>query len=337
MELTSYIGTSNICYNLLLKDAMYTIDLEIDISGNLQLESPLRMALSVHLPDRRPYHALMFAYPGGGLGRHYYDIRIGVDSSYSQAEQLTKRGIVLVACDHLAVGQSAPLPDREKETIELLADANSAVVEIVLDRLGRGDLADNIPRISSLQVIGMGHSMGAGLMVVQQARQAQFDGLVILGWSSRHTTYPARSGGFSDVRFPARGQNPEQNPPERQFSDDEKRFTYYFDDVPDGIITMDLPAVGRPVPPWRSTSRPFCAPTMSSPGVVASEASQIDVPVLVAMGERDVLVDRALELLAYPKATEVTFLIVPLMAHLHNLAGTRSALWDRIATWVECH
>jgi pimeloyl-ACP methyl ester carboxylesterase len=69
--------------------------------------------------------------------------------------------------------------------------------------------------------------------------------------------------------------------------------------------------------------------------VVAHEAAQIDVPVLVAVGERDVSPDPWAEPGAYRSSTDITLYVAPAMAHAHNFAGTRELLWDRIAAWAK--
>ena len=53
-------------------------------------------------------------------------------------------------------------------------------------------------------------------------------------------------------------------------------------------------------------------------------------PVLVALGERDVLVDPRGETRAYESSPSVDFFSVPAMAHMHNFAGTRELFWQRI-------
>jgi hypothetical protein len=56
--------------------------------------------------------------------------------------------------------------------------------------------------------------------------------------------------------------------------------------------------------------------------------------VLVALGERDVLVDPRGDVRAYESASSVDYFVCPDMAHMHNFAGTRELLWRRIETWA---
>ena len=72
----------------------------------------------------------------------------------------------------------------------------------------------------------------------------------------------------------------------------------------------------------------------ATPGGAAPEAAAVRCPVLVALGERDVLVDPRGELRAYLSSPSVDFFVCPRMAHMHNFAGTRELFWRRIETWA---
>ncbi|MCW2497218.1 alpha/beta hydrolase [Jatrophihabitans sp.] len=319
---------------------MRTLQLRLDITEAQLTSSEATMAVSVHLPDADGLPGtIVFGYPGGGFARGYYDIRLPGDTSYSLAEYLTSRGVGVVACDHLGVGESSPIPDRHEQSIEALADANALTVDLVLREL------DALNPGARPRLVGMGHSMGGCLLVVQQARHRSFDALVVLGWSSRHTAYPDARGGILDIRWPSRGQDPRRNPPERRFTREEKIFTYYQDDVPRDFVEADLattdsdPAAatalrGSARMPWGSPTRPECAATLCSPGVIASEAAQIAVPVLLATGERDVVARPDLEPLAYPRVPEYSWVSIPRMSHMHNFAGSRLLLWEHLQGWL---
>jgi pimeloyl-ACP methyl ester carboxylesterase len=72
-----------------------------------------------------------------------------------------------------------------------------------------------------------------------------------------------------------------------------------------------------------------------APGAIAPEAAAVGSPVLVAMGERDVIADPRGELRAYQSASSVDFFVCPRMGHMHNFAGTRELFWRRIETWAD--
>ena len=70
------------------------------------------------------------------------------------------------------------------------------------------------------------------------------------------------------------------------------------------------------------------------PGALAGEAAVIDVPVLLATGERDVCRAPAEELAVFKAATDVSVFVVRQMAHMHNFAAARARLWERLDEFV---
>lgn len=89
----------------------------------------------------------------------------------------------------------------------------------------------------------------------------------------------------------------------------------------------------KKAPPFGSATIPTCAVLMMSPGLVKREAAAIDVPVLIGVGERDVCPDPWAEPGAYRHSNDITLVVVPRMAHMHNFAGTRARLWERLLAW----
>jgi pimeloyl-ACP methyl ester carboxylesterase len=74
--------------------------------------------------------------------------------------------------------------------------------------------------------------------------------------------------------------------------------------------------------------------TSMIPGSLEPEMSGITVPVLVAVGEHDIVgpTDRLAEDL--PAAQPVTVAVIPGASHNHNVAPTRQLVWDALADWV---
>lgn len=275
-------------------------DLRIDVGGGLHT------AVQLFRPDRaveRPVVA--FAFPGGGYSRGYYDIRHEADG-YSQAAYHAGRGWIVAACDHLGVGDSDQ-PDPSWLTIEALAEANHATVMGVLAKLD----------VEPGAVVGMGQSMGGCLTIVAQARHHTFGAIAILGYSAIHTVLP--------------------NPPEADL--DLFRWGFHSDDTDPALVDLDFaggyPARTAPGPPWGSLTIPPCATSMLQPGIIAEQAAAVDVPVFVGCGARDVVPDPRAEPAAYASSDDITVLVVPDMAHMHNFARTREALWHRLHRWGE--
>ena len=324
---------------------MRTYHLRIDVTGATDLPGELQTAVSVHLPDsvdgRVP---VLFGYPGGGFGRRYYDVR--ALPGYSQAEYHTDRGFAFVACDHLYVGDSDQ-PDIFSLTYENLAAANHATAEAVLTGLRAGSLLGEVSAIEIGSVVGMGQSMGGCLLTVQQANHRTFDGVALLGWSGISTNFPAPDGGRQTYAMPPRGTD--LRPIADQVlgvvapDDAHYRFCFHWPDEEPALLETDLASYrpytgvvrGDSTTPWGSATVPACAITMMTEGAVSAEAAAIDVPVLVACGERDVVPDPWAEPGAYRGTNQVSLAVVPRMAHMHNFARTRTELWDQIAHFAQ--
>ncbi len=114
---------------------------------------------------------------------------------------------------------------------------------------------------------------------------------------------------------------------------------FHYDDVDPEVVRRDLndfPSRRGDVPAWGSGTVPMTVALWCvTPGGVAAEAAAVRCPVLVALGERDVLVDPRGEPRAYLSSPSVDLFICPRMAHMHNFAGTRELFWRRIETWAD--
>ncbi len=318
---------------------MRSVEVKVDVSEATGLAAAATAA-TVHLPEHPDGPAtVLFGYPGGGYGRRYF--HIVALPGYSEAEHHTGAGLVVVACDHLGVGDSSQ-SDTFELSYERLAAANHATATAILDRLGRGTLADGVGPVAIGAVVGIGQSMGGCLLTVQQANHATFDAIGLLGWSGIETNFPARDG--SRLRYPMPPRGTDLRPIADQVlgvvapDPDHFRFCFHWDDEDPALIEADLASYrpyadvtrGDDTTPWGSATVPACAVTMMTPGAVAPEAAAIDVPVLVACGERDVVPDPEGERVAYPRSPEVRIIAVPRMAHMHNFAPTRDVLWRAI-------
>lgn len=319
---------------------MRTVDIRID-----DLPGGNHVAASVFLPE--PDHLpadpiVMFASPGGGYARGYFDLHLPGRTGYSQAEHHAARGIVLVAYDHPGVGASG-LAGLETMTMESIAAANDGAVREIARRLQAGTLADGFPPIETRARIGIGQSMGGGVTIIMQGRHRTFDAIAALGYSAIHTVLPQRSAEDvdrakaifqftreTDVRALSVARTSALVP--------DFIYPFHWEDVPAEVVEADLGSgfpVRTPMPPWASATIPNCVAAMMAPGFVKEEAALIDAPVLMAFGRRDVSPNPHQEPSAFPMSRDVSLYVVRQMAHMHNFASTRQLLWERIADWAE--
>lgn len=319
------------------------IDLRIDVSSAVQLAGPLVMAASVYLPDPAELGSppvVMFASPGGGYSRGYFDLRFDGRFAYSQAEYHAAQGMIFVAYDHLGVGDST-IEHNHTLTVEMIADANHAMVTEILARLARGSIQPGFPAMHEPFVIGIGQSMGAGVTIVIQGRHRTFDAVGILGVSAIHTQLPqatldAARRARVNFMFTRATPNKELSISGTAANIADFKYPFHWEDVPRDILDADMQGgypIRKTAPYFGSVSIPVCAVAMNSPGYFTPEASMIDVPVFIGVGERDVCPNPWAEPSAYWNSKDVSLYVVPHMAHMHNFASTRQLLWRRLGQW----
>jgi pimeloyl-ACP methyl ester carboxylesterase len=309
------------------------VEARLPVPSTRDLDENWELAATVFLPApdaRRERPPVIVAMPGAGYSRQYFDIP---EEGYSEAQHHNRCGTIVVALDHLGVGGSS-VPPFEVTTLDVVAAANDAAVNSILDRLRDGSLAPGVGAIDVACVVGAGQSMGGHVLAAMQAYHRTFDGVAMLGSSMVCTSMPIRPGSSPVVV-------PEGTAPEEAAAlfveGTDWRYAFFWEDVPESLVEADF-AGGHPVretaPTWGSTTVPGLAAALVLPGVVADEAASIDVPVLVGMGERDVCQAPVAELAAFTNATDIAAIVVPRMAHMHNFAGTRRQLWDRIDAFI---
>ncbi len=316
---------------------MRKVDLAISVAAGGE-----RIAATAFLPDDGPKTgAVIFASPGGGYGRGYYDMRFLGHEGYSQAEHHTQRGHVVVAYDHLGVGESSA-QRLASMTIEEIADANCEAVAEIIRRLRKGELSEFLDAMPRLTAIGIGQSMGGGVTIIMQARRRVFDAIGVLGYSAIHTVLPQktkadRDRGTANYRFSRETAAETLSVEASSAGVADFIYPFHWEDVPKDILDADM-AGGYPIrhtaPAFGSLTIPNCVVAMMSPGYVKDEAAMIEAPVFLGFGERDVSPDPWDEPSAFPQSRDISLFVVERMAHMHNFASSRMKLWRRLSDWA---
>ena len=278
---------------------------------------------------------VLFAFPGGGYTKAYFDLQ-PPGGGYSMARYLADRGIVVVACDNLGTGESTrPIP-ASSLILDDVVDADQAVVESVLAALRAGTLPQLAGPIDPIPV-GLGHSMGAGLVTVHQARRAPYAGVVLMGRALSGSPIPAPPApGTSEGRWLPGSEQHADFEASAELVDGYylhrhhtawQRYLFFWDDTPEQLIEYDE---------GMATVFPLdLARELSSPGGPNERsAGQITSPVLVVFGERDLTNDPFGELGKYPGSSDIRLLRVARSAHCHNMSSSREWMWRRIADWT---
>ncbi|MGH8458570.1 MAG: alpha/beta hydrolase [Nevskiales bacterium] len=309
------------------------IQRHLDSGVTLPGEGTLRVAVEIRMPAPSALRPIaLVCLPGGGMNRHYFDLSAKdgkADAmSFSFARQMTARGFIVVMMDYLAIGGSDRPADGYALTPEVLVQASAHVLDQVLAELRAQQPA--------LKTIGVGHSMGAMMTVLQQAKYHQHQAVALLGFSTRglpeYLIQEARELAVSD-RAAAR---------DCMVGLARKTFFEPYPVIKPSAQASTLYAGSRADPRAASIIRPASThllpvPAFMSmlPGNVAPEAAQIDVPVFLGLGELDIAGPPQDIPAAFPASPEVSLHIWPATGHSHFLFPARSELFEQIAEWAE--
>jgi pimeloyl-ACP methyl ester carboxylesterase len=237
---------------------------------------------------------------------------------FDMAGYLAGAGLAVALIDHPAIGKSDMPNDPWLLTPETVAAIEVSAVHRLIAGLG----------FRPPTVIGVGHSMGGMLVACQQYAGRPYAGLALIGYSGR---------GMPEV-LDADERAVHEDPDEiRELA--RRRFH------------SPLPTAGRgagslltgPAPPsgaaaaLAQASAPLlavCGQASLLPGAHARQLASVRVPVLLAVGEHDIVGPPA-ELPGYfPASTDVQIEVVPGAYHNINVAPARQLLWGRIARWA---
>ena len=287
-------------------------------------ERGLEVAADVFLPagEGAPA-AAFFCLPGGGLHRGYFDLAA---EGRSFARALAARGFAVVTIDSLGWGESSRPSDGFALVPEAIAAANARAVDALAGELDA--------RWPGLPRIGVGHSLGALLAIVQQAEHESFDALVLLGASTRGLRVV-----LSDEEL-AYADRPEAARAElvrlaRKRSGGEAWFELpkaaragaIFNGNADPAALAAMRKVGCEV---------VSVPALFSmiPGSSAPWAARLRVPVFLGIGERDITGPPHEVPASFPASPDVTLHVLAGAGHSHFAFPSCERLFERVANWA---
>lgn len=335
------------------------VELRIDVTDAVALGEPAHVTATVLLPDpaQLPERAVIcFAKPGASYSRGYYTCALPGPADGAQGSWHAERGWIFAALDTIGCGD-ASRHDPERLDFAVVTAAALAAEQEILLRLANGVLAAGYPPVHQPVVIGIGQSMGASLVVYQQARHRSYDGIGVLGYSVVHSHPSTPPGGhpivvawypreaeadpaLEPLNAAALSAATERGPQEAAWH--ALAWGFHYDDVPQDVVEQDLlhyeavahashvAASFRPEA-WMSDGTPPAVARLTlTPGAIATEAAAVTVPVLSAMGVRDLVVDPPGEPRAFRSAPSVDLFVCPRLGHMHNFGGTRALFWQRI-------
>lgn len=286
----------------------------------IQGERGLSLAADVYRPERGEPSAALFCLPGGGLDRRWFDLAA---EGRSFARAMTAHGFAVATIDSLGWAESSRPRDGFALVPEAVAAANAQAVDA---------LAAEWP---GLPRIGVGHSLGALLTVVQQAEHESFDALVLLGATTRGLRVV-----LSDEEL-AYADRPEAARAElvrlaRKRSEGEAWF--------------ELPMAARAGAIFNGGADPAALAAMRAtacevvsvlalfsmiPGCSAPWAERVRVPVFLGVGERDITGPPHELPALFSASRDVTLHVQPGAGHSHFAFATCEGLFERVAAFVK--
>jgi alpha-beta hydrolase superfamily lysophospholipase len=309
------------------------LTLDLPASATPAGAGELAIAATAHVPAEIAEQdvKVLVCWPGGSYGRNYWDIQLPGRHGYSFAEHMTARGFVVIAADPLGVGDSGRPEDGTLCTYEALADAAHGAVQLVRARLTEGTLVKDLPPVAAASIVGVGHSMGGGLVVLQQARWRSYDAIGVLGYThgtkaravpsgddaSRRATAIDQAKGFWGDQWQARYGVVDKAPHQNWLNGP---------DAPADIVAADnANAVVWAAEPYIDALHV---------GFTAAYAARVAAPVMIAFGEFDIAEQPRDEAAFYERSDDITLFVVAGSYHCHNFQHGRARLWDRLGAWA---
>lgn len=298
-------------------------------------EGALEIAVEVFAPAQ-PRPVALVCLPGGAMTRRYYDLvpPDSADESFSFARQMAARGFICVLVDHLGIGESSRPADGYALTADVVAQANAAATQAVVARLRNGSAINGLEAIPEVVSVGVGHSMGAMLTVLQQALARQHRGIAVLGFSTRGLPEYLTPEARELARDPAVARREAPRLARATFRDPYPKIGRTSDGSQLYAGLHAEPAGIQAIKPAREVLLPVPAYMSMYPGNVAPEAAQIDVPVLVGLGELDMAGPPQDAPKAFTRSPAVELVLLPQAGHSHFIFAARTQLFDALARWV---
>jgi pimeloyl-ACP methyl ester carboxylesterase len=268
--------------------------------------------------------AVLFCFPGGGVTRDYYDIQ--GDSRNSFARALTGLGFVCATFDHPGCGGSSVPADGFALDAASVAAAGAAAVRYVAARLRDGLLDASLPALGAFAHIGVGHSMGAMIVCVQQAALPLYHAAALLCFTTR-----GLPEALNEEEQAAAGQ------PSRTSADYARLARARFG-VPFPTIASPRSesATAVALAGVQGALTATCALQSMLPGNIAQEAGSITIPLFLAAGDRDLTGPPHAIPASFTACNDLRLVVVQGAGHHPFVTAGAPHLFKTLAGWAAC-
>ena len=265
---------------------------------------------------------VLFCFGGGGVTRDYFDMQGGAAFSFGRA--MAARGMLVISIDHPGVGGSFVPRNGFESTADTIARAEAALVGLLLERLAEGTLHPALPLIDEITPIGVGHSMGAMLVALQQTITPQYAALALLCFATRGLPEVLTDAEKAAAAMPDGGRSAYVKLAKARFGGP------FVAVVPPRAGSASTEAVGAVQAPMPTVT----AMQSMLPGNIAAEAATLAGPLFLVAGDRDITGSPHKTPAAFRACHDITLLVVPDAGHHVFVAAAAPALYARFAQWV---
>lgn len=291
--------------------------------------------------DGTPPSRFLIGISGAGYSRNYWDPP-ALDASYSFAAAMVARGFGVVTVDTIGTGGSGRVVDGDAISLQVAAQLHGSALSSIRTRVCAGSLAPELPAAPGASYIGVGHSLGGAMIVMQQAAAAPFDAVALLGFttSSVPKTYEPHEREES-LTAQERLEWAREHIPSRRWGSPWDELPVYFtldrgrarrwnhfSDVPTSVMDAEEEFTVTAIP------RSLMLEAMI-PGATSTYAERVGCPVFLGYGQIDAPVNPRAEPLSYPGSDDITVVRLGGSGHCHNFSTPRAVLWGRLANWAD--
>jgi pimeloyl-ACP methyl ester carboxylesterase len=313
-----------------------TLQRAIEIGEIIAGEGMLHLAVDIYSPAREQLGStpiVFFCMPGGGLNSRYFNLEVEGTTRFSFAQQMAACGCITVVINHLGIGTSSRPNDGFALTPEVMIAANSRAVAFVQQALQQGSLDASLPPLPALHSVGVGHSMGAMLTVMLQAECRSYSAIAVLGFSTR---------GLPEYLTPADAELVDNPAAARAniVSFVKSRST---DPYPD----LNTRGQAREIYGGQADKQALDALRLARdkvlammgffamlPGSTSDVCAQIDVPVFLGVGDKDMTGPSHDLPASFSGSNDVSLLVLPDTGHTHFIFPSCDQLYKRLADWA---
>ena len=299
----------------------------IEMGLMLPDEEPLHIAVTLYLPpaDRLATPAMvLFCLPGGGVTRDYFDLG-GEASGLSFARALAMQGFVVATFDPIGVGESSRPKDGFALTSETVMRCHAAATDAVTAQLRDGSLSPDVPPLPHFRKVGVGHSLGAMITILQQVERRDYEALALLCFGTIGMPQVLSDVEREALKAPDGGRSRLAELARIRFGGD--AYSRVPRSVGESAASRALGAV---------QDRVLAVASMQAimPGNVAPKAAELDVPLFLGVGENDMVGPPHSLPAEYPACPDLTLYVVAGARHHPFVAEGAGALFARIGGWL---